>query len=452
MLQNRRRFRRCRSKGDVVKNVDAEAGTAIHTMPAARPTRSTGRRGSRRKRFTGWKVAGSLAAGIVIAILGLWMAINRVPSVGPWLADTARSLLGTEAVSQIESWAYDLDDRWNRWWRRGAKPEAHWTTEAPAVGLDGPVTSSVPADAGVDIQDVTRFAPSDVGPLFREVQAEGDGIWVLVLDPMHPAAPPVLYKSLIHPDRQRPWAELFVAAIDLRQADLFVAAGTVEPVAETPEGEHYVRTGLVPEGQWNDLVAAFNGGFKAEHGHYGMKVDGVTLLAPRPKACTIARYGDGALQIGTWSALAPAEEDMVWWRQTPACMVEGGRLHPGLVNEESRSWGAALGGETVVRRSAIGLDRERKTLFVGVSNATTARAIALGMQHVGATDVAQLDINWSYPHVVMFRPSKDDKPEGFVLFDGFAYEGNTYISRRSQRDFFYITQGAVERPRRLDGR
>ena len=169
-------------------------------------------------------------------------------------------------------------------------------------------------------------------------------------------------------------------------------------------------------------------------------VDGVTLLPARPKACTIAGYADGAICIGTWTNLASTEGEMAWWRQTPACMVERGKLHPGLANEGARSWGAALGGETVVRRSAVGLDRERTTLYVGVSNATHARAIALGMQHVGAADLAQLDINWSYPHVVMFRRSKEGAPEGYVLFEGFAYEDNTYVSRRSQRDFFYVTR------------
>lgn len=284
------------------------------------------------------------------------------------------------------------------------------------------------------------FAPNDIGPLFREVAARGDGVWVPIVDPMHPSGSAVLFKTLIHPDRERPWAELFVVAIDLRQTAPFVAAGTIEPVAATDEGERYARTGLVPAERRAELVAVFNGGFKAEHGHYGMKVDGVTLLPPRPNACTIAQYADGAVRIGTWTALAPNEEEMTWWRQAPACMVEGGKLHPGLTNEKATSWGAALGGETVVRRSAVGVDQERTILYVGVSNATHARAIALGMRHAGAADVAQLDINWSYPHFVMFRPSEEGTPEGFVLFEGFAYDDNTYISRRSQRDFFYITK------------
>jgi hypothetical protein len=131
---------------------------------------------------------------------------------------------------------------------------------------------------------------------------------------------------------------------------------------------------------------------------------------------------------------------MTFFRQTPSCIVENGVLNPGLANEASISWGAALGGGTVVRRSAVGLNADRSVLYMGVGNATTARAIALGMQHAGATDVAQLDINWSYPHFIMFKAPKNGNRQGFTLFDGFAYEENEYLSRSSTRDFFYVVR------------
>jgi hypothetical protein len=166
----------------------------------------------------------------------------------------------------------------------------------------------------------------------------------------------------------------------------------------------------------------------------------VTLLPPREKACAIAGYADGHVGIGAWSPLAPRSEEMTWWRQAPACMVEEGALHPGLKSATATSWGTALGGGTVVRRSAIGLDASGGILYVGVSNATNARALARGMQHAGAASVAQLDINWSYPHIVTFRATTAGDPQGYLLFDGFSYEDNTYLARRSQRDFFYLTR------------
>jgi hypothetical protein len=280
----------------------------------------------------------------------------------------------------------------------------------------------------------------DIGPLFPAVAAEGDGVWVPVVDPARPEADAVLHKTLLHPDRKRSWAELYVVAMDLRRLRVLAAAGTVEPEASTTEGQRYVRRGVVPAEHREALVAAFNGGFKAEHGHYGMYVDGVTLLPPRDRACTFAAYDDDTMRIATWTALADGAERMTWWRQTPGCMVENGKLHPRLADEEATSWGMALGGETVVRRSAVGLDPGRTILYMGVSNATTARAIAIGMQHAGATDVAQLDINWSYPHFVLFGRSDSGERQGHSLFEGFAYEDDEYVSRSSTRDFFYVVR------------
>ena len=412
---------------------------ARKTVPPIAPAgprlarRASGRRGH-------WFVGGSLAVlGMGLwAAMWLWFAIHHVAWLGPWLADTARAIVGTNAVSRIEESAYDLDDRWNRWRHRGERPAAHWTIPDPPLtpGSEGSTEGAISARP----QELSLFLPKDVGPLFRDVAAKGDGVWVPVADFAEQNEPVVLYKTLVHPDPERSFAEIFIVAVDLRRTRLHAVAGTIEPEASTDEGQHYVRTGLIREEHRPSLVAAFNGGFKTEHGRYGMRVDDITLLSPRDKACAIAGYADGRVGIASWSPMAPRSQEMTWWRQAPACMVEEGALHAGLKSEIATSWGTALGGGTVVRRSAIGLDQSGRILYVGVSNATNARALARGMQHVGASSVAQLDINWSYPHVVTFRASKTGAPQGYLLFDGFTYEGNTYLERRSQRDFFYLTR------------
>jgi hypothetical protein len=379
-------------------------------------------------------------AGATFAVLaGLWFAANSVGWAGPIIADVARSVIGPEAVSGLEDFAYGIEDRWNTWRWRTAKPEAYWDAP-PSAGEPESPPRAEPDMPAPELLQTPEFRPADVGPLFREMAAKGDGTWVPVVDPAHHDDPPLLYKTLIHPDKKRSWSELFVVAIDLRRTQLFAAAGTLEPKPSTEEGAAYKRRGVVPEGRRDALVAAFDGGFKAEHGSWGMKVDGVTLLPPRDRGCTVAGYADESVRIGTWTALADTSAEMTFWRQTPSCIVENGNLNPGLVNEESISWGAALGGGTVVRRSAVGLNADQTVLYMGVGNATTARAIALGMQHAGAVDVAQLDINWSYPHFIMFRPPKNGNRQGFTLFDGFAYEENEYITRSSTRDFFYLVR------------
>jgi hypothetical protein len=98
-----------------------------------------------------------------------------------------------------------------------------------------------------------------------------------------------------------------------------------------------------------------------------------------------------------------------------------------------------LDGDTVIRRSAIGLNRARDVLFVSITNHTTARALADGMHHCGAIDVAQLDVNWSYPKFVTFEPSGAGPQRNAVaLADGFEYSPDEYIRKKQRRDFFYL--------------
>jgi hypothetical protein len=258
-------------------------------------------------------------------------------------------------------------------------------------------------------------------------------------DPRRPGEPIYMMKTLLHPDAGRSWAEVFVVAVDLRRVRLYAVAGTREPAADSPEGEKYERTALIPSNHDEELLAAFNGGFMTEHGGYGMKIDGVTLVKPKPNACTIAVYDDDAVRIAPWRELAADEPRMRWFRQAPECMWAHDVLHPGLVGGKGLKWGATLDGETVIRRSAIGLNAARDVLYVSITNHSTARVLADGMHHCGAVDVAQLDVNWSYPKFVTFEPSESGpERKAVALADGFEYSPDEYIRKKQRRDFFYL--------------
>src|SRR5690606_971917 len=172
-----------------------------------------------------------------------------------------------------------------------------------------------------------------------------------------------------------------------------------------------------------------------------MKIDGITLVDPKAKACTLAKYEDGRLGIGPWTALSQDEPRMLWYRQAPNCMYVDGEMHPLLKASNVRHWGATLDGETVIRRSAVGMAEEGNTLYVGISNHTTARVMAEGMRHAGATTVAQMDVNWSYPKFVLYEPKgKAGKLIATALVEGFEFSDDEYIRSRSMRDFFYLTR------------
>jgi hypothetical protein len=297
-------------------------------------------------------------------------------------------------------------------------------------------TASDAGDAAAPALSSAPAAPRDVGPMLA--RAATDGHWAPVAVDQDAGAP-LLFKMVLHPDAARP-AELFVVAVELARVRLASVAGAPDPEAEIAAAKSYVRTAVIPAAHHAALLGAFNGGWKADHGHFGMKVDGVTLTAPRDSSCTVAGYDDDTLRIAPWPDVVATEPRMRFFRQTPACLFTRGVRHPGLTAEQTTNWGAAADASPIIRRSAIGLDEHGKTLFIGVSNAMTAPALANGMRHAGAYDIAELDVNWSFPKFLVFRTNAAGVLEAETLFPGFVFDKAEYVRKKSPRDFFYLVR------------
>lgn len=373
-----------------------------------------------------------------VAVPGLWIAIHRIPWLGPALADGARAVLGPGPVAWIEDVAYAVADRINLVRFRNDKPKTYWETP--------PAAAPAPSDAPAAAASASPHAPPAAGgpahfePPFANVATDADGAWIPIADPTAPSAPPAMWKALVHPDPKRSFAAVAVVAVDLARVELHMVAGTQEPYSTTVPKEH--RPGLVPPDQTHALLAVFNGGFKAEHGHYGMMLGGEIFLAPRDIACTIAFEKGGALRIRTWTELKDKQDDLAAWRQTPPCLVEQGSTHKALALEFNKNWGAAVGGETIIRRSAIGLDATGKLLFYGLGDAVTAQSLARAMLAVGAFDAAQLDVNYSYPRFLLYEhPGGGAPPKAKTgLIPDLKFTSWEYVSEASPRDFFYLTR------------
>lgn len=396
---------------------------------------------------------GALGAGAVLAV-------HHVPQAGPLIANSLRQVIGIEGVAALEEMVASAEDTVMR---LRDQPPRSLSEMSPPIGADAPPAAAAPRppidatinqpasavdpDAALDSSEPPEppepvFAPTPIQPPYPEVAAAGDGVWVPVPDPEHPESPILMYKTLIHPDPERRYAELFIVAMPSALVRLTSVPGTEEPASENPAAARIPNRGFIPEAQRDDVLAAFNGGFRAEHGRHGMMVNGVTLVPPRADMCSVFGYEDGSLQIGTYSRLAALPEKPIWYRQTPRCMVERGALHPGLRDPNARGWGATLEGETVIRRSAIALSEDGQTLFVAVTNFTSARALALGMRAAGGHDVAQLDVNRSFPKFLLFPRDQNGTRRAASLFSGFLYRPDEMLEDANPRDFFFVTRRA----------
>lgn len=386
-----------------------------------------------------------MAIGLAVTFAGLgfvWYGIHNIPGFGPALTDGVRAVLGPAAIAWIEDTAYGIADDINVWRHKDDAPQTFWEVpSARAVGsAEVPVVLPASSAAAQVPQNPSAawFPPARFDPPFPTVATPADGVWLELAEGRRGDDPPLLAKAIVHPDKKRPFAAVAVVAMDLTRINLRLIAGTTEPHSEKVSLAE--RPGLIPTNEHADLIAVFNGGFKALHGQYGMMLDGKIFLPPRDIACTVGLYRDGSLRIRTWPNISSTQSDMLAYRQTPPCLVEQGTLNDKLT-ESTKNWGATVSGETVIRRSAIGIDASGKTLFYALGEAVTAQSLAKAMQSVGARDAAQLDVNYAYPRFLFFdHPPAADRRAVMSLVPHVDYRSQDYVREPSPRDFFYVTR------------
>lgn len=415
---------------------------AIQSKESANPeSKSSAMLANSREKWPRWKkflLFGALASPAAVG--ALWIAVHSVPWMGPLIANSLRATIGKDNVTRLEEFVYSIEDRVNQTVKSGDAPKAYWKVpdNKPTALPPAPTT---PLDNHAEHkEELVPFSPTAPGPVHASWSAEGDGQWVPVVDPRRPEEAPRMFKTLLHPDDSRSWAELFVVAVDLRQVSVMPVMGYQEPRSTKKEADGYVRAAKIPKEHYGALLAGFNGGFMAEHGQYGVYFDNIVFIDPKDDACTLAQFKDGSFDVASWSIIKDRVDQMSWFRQAPNCMYENGEMHPGLKAQQARKWGATLDGNTVIRRSAVGISQDKQILYVGISNHTTAKVMAHGMHHAGAHAVAQMDVNWSYPKFVTFEQKKDGLLYPIALAEGFEFDDKLYLRERSMRDFFYLAR------------
>ena len=352
-----------------------------------------------------------------------------------WMVDLVRDVVGSTPVAWFEDAVFLVRDVAKRTasalFRSSKDSRLKKGEPAPVARVIRP-SDQLGVDAG--------WPPPPI-PSLWENPKPGEGRWDPVLLSFLPtlpivdgqSPPPYFYKTFIRPDPERPYTEVLLVAMDMRQLELGMEGGYEEPepvVGPPGTGRIPRRADTLPR-----TVAAFNGAFKAEHGGYGMMVDGRLLLPPTPGAATVMVTKTFDAGFGTWPASKEIPNQILSFRQNLDPLVDGG-----VVNPAGRHiWGWQIAGESsLTERTGLCLTPAGHVYYAwgrDISGPGLARAL----KQAGCDYAIHLDMNPRHCGFVFMHTTLPDVKQGhYELADpAMSISPNRYVMG-SDKDFFYV--------------
>ncbi|MGF1466486.1 MAG: hypothetical protein ACFCGT_10150 [Sandaracinaceae bacterium] len=341
------------------------------------------------------------------------------PGTIAWVVDTVRNVswVGSEPIEWLENRVFNWRDRAQR---------AYYAVAGPGdTAAEAAEDLAVPDE--VDEERIAMLTATDPelgwppGPLAPPIEdvapVDGEGRWIPVVDDPFvnatPNAPPAFFQTFLRADPARLFSRVYITLWDPRQVQLRIQAGTREPESATgrrgagqvPRDPHTLR----------HLVGAFNGGFQALHGEFGMMAEDRVYLPPKPWAATIAVFDDGRVGMGSWPApdwngrfytetLANRQipESMVDMRQNLTSVVEDAVWNPW----ERWWWGAAprdADEQTYTTRSGLCLTAGGFLAFFW-GRAAGPEELGRAMSAARCARGMHLDMNHAHCGFEFFRP------------------------------------------------
>ena len=307
----------------------------------------------------------------------------------------------------------------------------YYSLTAPAKG--GPALRKLPGQAGALAAAPTRhhvvvhhYRPPNIKPLVRAA-LPGEGVW-------HPtfvgggSRPPVLITSFRPEPVDYPEAVVGVAWIDHTRTSTWLYPGLSEPAVALPSRGPME----VPMRLRSRLVATFNSGFKLSDSGGGFATGGHTYAPLQPDIATIVRYRSGRVDVIAWHGGGDVGPDVLFARQNLPLIVNDGKPNPNL--SDGPEWGATLGNQALVWRSAMGVDRHGNLIYAAGPDQGLA-SLASTMIHAGAVRAMELDINTYWTSFITYRfPGARDPAN---LLASMVRSPQRYLTP-DDRDFFAV--------------
>jgi hypothetical protein len=354
-----------------------------------------------------------------------------------WAVDTVRAEVGPGPIAWLENVVF------------GAKDSVKKTTYALLSSPSEHALETRPQAAVAQVLDARKvealadsWPPPRVPSIWKQPKS-GEGAWEPVtypfLKPMRGLAEngkkpiPYFYRTVIRPDPERPYSEVMLIAMDMRQLELGMQAGYEDPKPTTgPPGEG--RLSQDPA-VYERVVATFNGAFKTTHGNYGMMIDRRVLLPPVPGGASVVVTDSGTVGLGSWPQNGDVPANITSYRQNLDPLVEDGVANPTGRN----IWGWQLDGASVMTQRTALCVTSAGHLYYAWSEEIDGPTLGKALRQAGCSYAIHLDMNpghcgFMFTDVVNPREGKYQLK---LASDAMKMSPDRYV-RWSPKDFFYV--------------
>lgn len=356
-----------------------------------------------------------------------------------WGVDTVRAEVGPEPIAWLEEKVFGAKDKFKRttYQMFGSSGASNTLKE----GAESEQVRATVLDAS-KLHEGESWPPPNIPSIWKE-NKPGEGEWQPVvlpfLKPMPGAGdkgdkpPAYFYKTFFRPDSARPYSEVMLIAMDMRQLELGMQAGFEDPKPLTgPAGD-----GRLPRDKavLDRVVGTFNGAFKTTHGRYGMKVDDRVLIPPVPGGATVMVRADGAVGLGSWPQSEVIPDDVRSFRQNLDPLVEDGVANP----TGRYIWGWQLSGTSVMTQRTALCVTAAGHLYYAFAPEIDGPTLGKALRQAGCSYGIHLDMNpghcgFVYTDVVDYRAKEFNLKKAH---DEMKLDPGKFV-RWSAKDFFYV--------------
>jgi Phosphodiester glycosidase len=363
-----------------------------------------------------------LAVGIVFLGMLFYLFIGTNPAIPAQAADDVlRPILGEKETIDLESVYFSLSDQANKVEYTYKKPNADIFTSSLLTN-----SFQVKAASTESSMNLTNIPIQNTfSPLPQE------GVWQPIENAQFPHEA-VLARTFIRPDSTRSYALVSLVKMNMKDLRLGLVAGTYYPGGPYGKfGKGYIPVDIQKA---NELVAAFNGGFMAKDGQYGMIVGDTTYVPLRQNLATLLIYANGDIKLIDYQG-QPLPPTVIAVRQNGAFLIHDGIISP-YIEKSTDTWGRTTTDSMYTWRSGIGITKNGNLIYA-VGNSLSPTTLAKALKAAGAVEAMQLDINPYWVRYIIYYSMGNGNYQYYPLLKVMQNGGYDYLHGYN-KDFFYL--------------